>query len=337
MPKRKKPSSKKQSKILINLAWVLTFVAIVLSLFIAGYYVGYDDAKKDVLKKDKQKISIVKKIEEVIHQKSEPSVNSRLKEVLKKESKICEDTQKKTTEYEDASHEIEGRVLPNPFEREVIKVSTKPKLAIIIDDVSVRSHVNAIKSLNLPITMSFLPPSKFRPNSNSLAEKESFYMVHLPMEAKNYSAEEPYTLRVDDSQKEISQRIAQIKKLFPRVKYINNHTGSRFTSDEKAVNRLIYALEKEKIEFIDSRTIASTKVPTVMKNYGKKYVSRDVFLDHEHDKEYIKEQIKKAVQTAKVHGTAIAIGHPQANTILAINESKELFEDIELVLIERLY
>jgi len=157
------------------------------------------------------------------------------------------------------------------------------------------------------------------------------------MEANNFHHEEPYTLRVGDSQDEIISRIEDIKKLFPKVKYINNHTGSKFTSDEAAVNRLIIALNKENINFIDSRTIGSTKVPTVMKNYGKQYVARDVFLDDKMDKASIIVQIKKAIESAKIHGSAIAIGHPHANTILAISESKNLFSAVELVLIDKVY
>jgi len=258
------------------------------------------------------------------------SVTNRLKEVLKKE------VNKKHTTIT-ASHEYDTKTLPKAVKRTIVRTSAKPKLAIIIDDVSVASHVNAIKSLNIPLTMSFLPPSKFRPNSAKLAAKEKFYMVHLPMEAMSFTKEEPFTLRVSDSQYMIQQRINKIKKLFPKVRYINNHTGSKFTSDELAVNKLIYALDKNKINFIDSRTIASTKVPKVMKNYGKKYVARDIFLDHHMEKSYVKKQIKKAIEVAKKHGTAIAIGHPHVNTILALSESKKLFKDVDLVLIKQLY
>jgi len=161
-------------------------------------------------------------------------------------------------------------------------------------------------------------------------------MVHLPMEAQNFNKEEPFTLHVNDSQKIINQRITELKKLFPRVKYINNHTGSKFTSDEIAMNRLISVLNMKRINFVDSRTTAQTKAPKVMKNFGLKYVARDVFLDHKHDKEYILSQIKKAIGIAKTHGTAIAIGHPHKNTLLAIAESKVLFKEVELVYINRL-
>jgi len=359
MPRRKKSSSKKQSKTLVYTAWILTFIAVALSSIVAGYYFGYDDAKKEVIKKEQtreeKRLSVLKKLEDSSAKKEESDVNSRLKEVLKKESKsvtqdkeIKDENQTKiekkkveekeaVKEYEDASHEVEGAVLPAPPKREIVKTTTKPKLAIIIDDVSVKSHISAVENLKLPITMSFLPPSELRPNSHTLASKEKFYMVHLPMEAKNFKREEPFTLKVDDSREKISQRIIEIKKLFPRVKYINNHAGSKFTSDEESVKRLIDVLNEQNISFIDSRTIGESKVPSVMKGYKKQYVGRDVFLDHQVDKNYIKSQIKKAIEVAKMHGSAIAIGHPHINTILAIDESKHLFRDVELVLVDKLY
>lgn len=370
MSRRKKIGSKEQSKTLVYTVWILTFIAVILSSLVIGYYFGYDEAKGEMQKKeqskDEKRLSVLKKLEEEANaKKSEQDVKSRLKEVLKKENKSLEKVEANQTnqikteenqtkiseqidkqeekeesikEYENASHEVEGAVLPMPQKRQIVKSSAiKPKLAIIIDDISVKSHVSAVNSLNLPITMSFLPPSDLRPNSHMLAQKEKFYMVHLPMEAKNFKREEPFTLKVDDSQEKISQRIAEIKKLFPNVKYINNHAGSKFTSNEGAVRRLIQSLDEYHINFIDSRTIGESKVPSVMKGRNKLYVGRDIFLDHEVEKSYIKSQIKKAVEVAKLHGSAIAIGHPHANTIMAISESKALFKDIDLVLVDKLY
>ena len=335
MAKRRK--KKTSNNFLTYLAWFLAIIAIILSSLVAGYYFGYEDAKEEIASKTKKeknkRLSVLKKLEKISAKKTKVTVNDRLKKVLKQESKP----------FAGASHEYGDISLPQApkpplrIKREVKRISTKPKLAIIIDDVSVRSHVNAIKSLGIPLTMSFLPPSSFRPNSAKLASKEKIYMVHLPLEAQSFSAEEPHTLRVSDSYAKISQRILKIKQLFPRVTYINNHTGSKFTSNELAMNRLLYALKSQKIYFIDSRTTAQTKAPKVMKNLGLNYVARDVFLDHAMDKASIKIQIKRAIQIAKLHGTAIAIGHPHANTLLALHESKSLFKDVELVFINRLY
>jgi polysaccharide deacetylase 2 family uncharacterized protein YibQ len=185
--------------------------------------------------------------------------------------------------------------------------------------------------------MSFLPPCKKRPHSAELASKESFYMVHLPMEAENFSAEEPRTLRINDTQQTILARIVEIKKLFPKVKYINNHTGSKFTSNEIAMNTLIFPLNQNNKSFIDSRTTAKTQAPKVLRNFGLKYVARDIFLDHKTDKNYIKQQIKKAIRIAKAEGVAIAIGHPHKNTLSALRESKKLFKDVNLVYINKAY
>jgi len=330
MAKRKKSKSKKSSNILKHTVWILAFIAVILSSFIAGYYIGKNKAEQELTKKyelkDQKRLAMLKKVKE----EQKENVSSRLKQEI-----IIEN--KRNLKNIGASHEYEGSTLPQLPKREDVINVTKPKLAIIIDDVSIKSQVKAIKDLNLPITMSFLPPSKFSPNSSKLAAKENFYMVHLPMEAKNFSKEEPFTLRASDSQEKITQRIANIKQLFPKVKYINNHAGSKFTSSETAVKRLVYALKEQNINFIDSRTIASTKVPIVMKKLGNKYMARDVFLDHEMDKGYIKEQIKKAIKIAKKHGTAIAIGHPHINTLLAISESKKLFKEVDLVMVNRLY
>ncbi len=322
MAKRRK-KVKSSSKYLSYIIWILSFIVVISASLAVGYHFGYNDTKTHTSLEQKNK----EKAAAIIENKS---VNDRLKEVLKQTS------QKNIS----ANHEYDESSLAKPpmrIKKDFTQSSTKPKLAIILDDVSVRSQVAAIKKLNLPLTMSFLPPSKNRPNSAKLASKEDFYMVHLPMEANNFTKEEPFTLRITDSKSEIRDMVKKIKKLFPRVSYINNHTGSKFTSNEKAVNRLITVLNKNHINFIDSRTTAQTKVPKVMKSFGLKYISRDVFLDHQSDKKYIKNQIKKAIEVSKEYGSAIAIGHPHKNTLLAIDESKALFADVELVFINKLY
>lgn len=353
MKKRKKSTKKNKSNILKIIAWILAVIVLVMSSVAIGYFMGSQNAKKDIQKKEKineeRRLGILKKIESntTVNKKS---VNTRLQEVLKEERKNKKEIHKKeiskkeilkVKSYAGASHEYASEPLARPPLRikrpeKILKVD-KPMLAIIMDDVSVPSQVNAIKSLGLDITMSFLPPSKARPHSAKLAAKESFYMVHLPMEAQSYSAEEPNTLRISNSQNEISSRIKSIKKSFPKVRYINNHTGSKYTADESAMNKLIIAMNANNINFIDSRTTSKTKVPVVMKNFGFKYIARDVFLDHHTDKPYIKKQIKNAIEIAKKEGVAIAIGHPHSNTILALHESKHLFKDVKIVLINKVY
>ena len=319
---------------------------IVLSLGLVGIYSykkGYADGEVSALEQQKKSNLKQKKLIAKISSIAAPKNDlvERLQRVLSKEqTKTQIDTKREfTKETRTFDTNILGRPPKGP-ERVVRKKAIysnfkKAKLAIIMDDVSFEHDVKSIKALGIPITMSFLPPSPAHPNSARLASREPLYMVHLPLEAMTFSAEEPITLHVSDSNEVISRRVKEVKSLFPRAYYVNNHTGSRFTSDKRAVKALIVALNKEGIGFLDSRTTAQTKVPEVMASLGKPYIARDLFLDHEANVSYIEGQILKAIKKAKKHGSAIAIGHPRKETLQALKNSKKALRSVQLVLVNK--
>ncbi len=324
---------------LLVVSLIILFVGII---SITAYKKGYSDALASIESKNKYEKERQKRLLEKITNIAAPKNDlvGRLQDVLSKEKSKASVYSKSEV---DTKHEFDTNTLgypPKGPKREVKKPAVyssfqKPKLAIIIDDVSFSHDVQSIKALNMPLTMSFLPPSPAHPDSAKLASREKFYMVHLPMEAMHFTAEEPITLRVSDTKEMINKRVQQVKELFPRAYYVNNHTGSRFTADERAVKDLILALKREGMGFLDSRTTAETKVPEVMKSLGRPYVARDVFLDHESDVGYIQEQIKKAIEKAKEHGSAIAIGHPRKETLQALKNSKRALDSVELVYINK--
>lgn len=211
------------------------------------------------------------------------------------------------------------------------------RLAIIIDDMANISQVKALQALNLKVNPSFFPSDKNHIDTPKLALKFDFYMVHLPLAAINYAKPELDTLNPNDTQERIFKKIKQIKKDFKDLKFINNHTGSLFTSNEEAMKKLYKAFEKEGLIFVDSKTIASSKAPKVAKALGQIYIQRDVFLDNQDDVAYIKKQLMDAVKLAKKKGFAIAIGHPRKNTFKALEQSKDLLESVELVYLSEIY
>ncbi|ECO5368855.1 divergent polysaccharide deacetylase family protein [Campylobacter coli] len=211
------------------------------------------------------------------------------------------------------------------------------RLAIIIDDMANISQARALQALKLKLIPSFFPPDKNHIDTPKLALKFDFYMVHLPLAAMNYTKPELDTLNPSDSEKRIFKKIQQVKKDFKDLKFINNHTGSLFTSDEKAMKKLYKAFEKEELIFVDSKTIASSKAPKVAKALGQIYIQRDVFLDNRDDVAYIKNQLIEAVRLAKQKGFAIAIGHPRKNTFKALEQSKDLLKSVELVYLSEIY
>ena len=213
-----------------------------------------------------------------------------------------------------------------------------PKLAIIMDDISTNAHVSELKKLSIKVTPSIFPPEKEHPKTAELAKEFSVYMVHLPLQALNYTNEKANTLRTGDSKEKISQRIKDIKKDFKGVKYINNHTGSGFTSDFKSTLALLAELKNSEIYFIDSLTTNKSTVLDASKKLGLKYAYRDVFLDNEQNVSKILKMINNAVAVAKKDGVAIAICHPYKSTFEALKiAQKDAFKGVEVVYVDKIY
>lgn len=215
--------------------------------------------------------------------------------------------------------------------------STKAKLCIIIDDMASREQVSELKATGLKLTPSFFPADKNHPKTPILAREFEFFMVHLPLAAVHYSYEERETLDPNDSQELINAKIAQIVKDFQGVKFINNHTGSLFTDDTKAMRKLFHALKRHDLIFVDSVTISSSKGTLMSREFGQIPIKRDIFLDNENDVDIIKVKIQEAVQIARKKGFAIAIAHPKKNTFKALKQSKELLKSVELVYLSEVY
>ena len=219
-----------------------------------------------------------------------------------------------------------------------VKVGYKPRLVIIIDDVAYKHQADAIKAVNLKLTPSFFPATSAHPETPVLARRFSFYMIHLPMQALGgFKGAEIGTLTVNDDYEKIAKKLQSIKRDFPNLKYINNHTGSRFTSDAAAMDRMMRAMRDENLIFVDSKTTSPTKVYGAAKKYSMPYIARDVFLDHDGSKAAVRKQLKYAVELAKKRSYAIAIGHPHKNTLEVLQESAKLLQEVEVVYLKDLF
>jgi len=244
----------------------------------------------------------------------------------------------------DEHHNDKSSMLKEPIIDEInintnidVNIKNKPKLAIIIDDMTMQRQINSALDLGYIVNMAFLPPTDGHPNSAKITQSlENVYMVHLPLQASSFKFEEEHTLHITDSIQVIEERIKYIREVYPNTVYMNNHTGSKFTSNEAAMDRLFQVLKKYNYIFLDSKTTADSVVKKVAKKHGIKMFTRDIFLDNKKDKIYIQNQLKKAIKRAKRNGSAIAIGHPHSITFETLKESKPLLEGLEMVYINQL-
>ncbi|WP_298097103.1 divergent polysaccharide deacetylase family protein [uncultured Campylobacter sp.] len=220
--------------------------------------------------------------------------------------------------------------------RKALPAGSRAKLAIIIDDVGTGEQAQKIAALPVRVTPSIFPPEYQRKDTRSLARGFEHYAIHLPMEAssaKNNSA----TLRASDNYEKLNGVIAKLRADFPNAKFINNHTGSKFTADERAMQNLLRAMNEHGFLFIDSRTSPATKAKAAMNGLGMRYVHRDVFLDNQNSVAAVRKKLREAVALAKKQGYAIAIGHPKSSTLRALANSADILGEVDLVYLDEIY
>ena len=276
-------------------------------------------------------------------------------EVLEKANEIKDNKQKEETkQIIEAPKEIEDEIIEEKIQIEkkltlekktiITKkdsykydLKSKPKLVIIIDDVVSKAQKEKILNVGYPINMAFLPPSNGHKESATIAQNLPFYMIHFPMQAsKNFKNSENETLNVNDSYEKIEARVKQLRILYPKAIYTNNHTGSVFTENYEAMDKLFRALKKYNFIFVDSKTPPNSVSKELSLKYKMPYIVRDTFLDNDRNFTAVQNQLKDAIRVAKKQGFAIAIGHPYEVTFKVLKESKHLLNDFEPIFLNKL-
>lgn len=209
---------------------------------------------------------------------------------------------------------------PHPH---VTQGAANPRVAIILDDLGYdRAQADALMALPFPLTISVLPHLPF---STEIAEEAyrrgDQVLLHLPMESESGSAKsEAIELRVGMNPKQVEGTLASMLESVPHAAGINNHQGSRATSDAALMAALMPALRQRGLFFIDSRTTVSTVAYDTAAKYGVRAAFRKVFLDDAQSREQILEELDFAASVAARDGWAIAIGHPYPVTIATLAE-----------------
>ena len=309
------------------------------------------DSKNNILEKN---LETEENKKEIFEQELKKDI---LKEVLEKQKEIEKSKIEEKVEIKQAkepSKEIEDEIIEEKtkIEKPAIKekkelitkkdsykydLKTKPKLVIIIDDVVSKSQKDKILNIGYPITMAFLPPNGVQKESAIIAQNLPFHMIHFPMQAsKNFKNIEVNTLNISDSYETIEARVKQLRVLYPNATYTNNHTGSVFTENYEAMDKLFRALKKYNFIFVDSRTTPNSVAKELSIKYQMPYIVRDTFLDNDRSFTAIQNQLKDAIRVAKKQGFAIAIGHPYEVTFKVLKESKHLLNDVEPIFLNKL-
>ena len=192
-------------------------------------------------------------------------------------------------------------------------------IVLIIDDFGYRNDLisDGFLKLNIPITCAIIPghsQSKIFAEKAINAGKE--VIIHMPMESSVVtSGEEEYKIKTGMTSEEVEWRINEVLKEIPSAVGMNNHQGSKATTDGKIMSVVASVLKERDKYFLDSRTAANTVGEKSMRSIGVPTASRHVFLDNNPSIDQISAQLDELVAFAKKRGIGIGIGHARPNTL----------------------
>ncbi|WP_176512589.1 divergent polysaccharide deacetylase family protein [Pseudomonas ceruminis] len=207
----------------------------------------------------------------------------------------------------------------------------KAYMSIIIDDLG-QSTERDSRTLALPgpVTMAIMPDTPHASDFARQAHKAGKTVIlHMPMDP----ATGPYAWHPGLAIPELAERLNAAPAKVPYAAGINNHMGSRMTSQRDAMTWLMGELQRRHLFFVDSRTSAATVAAAQAQEVGLAHVSRDVFLDDERTVEAIAGQLQQGVELARRQGSAVLIGHPYPQTLQVLERELPRLQAQGIVLI----
>jgi polysaccharide deacetylase 2 family uncharacterized protein YibQ len=197
-----------------------------------------------------------------------------------------------------------------------------PLMTIIMDDLG-RSALTAEMLVSFPeqVTFAVLPGEPHAVQVAEIAHTAGHeVLLHVPMEPQGYPAVNPGddALFVAYSDAEIRSRFDLLLARVPYVTGTNNHMGSRFTEDARALSPVMESLREKGFFFVDSRTTGQSRVPEVAHRFGVPTLNRDIFLDNVAEVDAIVREIRRLEERARSQGAAIGICHPYPETLEAL-------------------
>ncbi len=218
----------------------------------------------------------------------------------------------------------------------------KKKLVFVIDDCGL-SLENLKLFLKIPgkVTFAIMPQRRFSFESDEILYNSGQEIIlHQPMEAKSSSADPGVGAIYEFSDYNyIYKTLTENLKSVPHAIGINNHMGSKATSNLETMKIVCSYLKERDMFFLDSKTASSSVVPEAAKSVGLNYLVRNaVFLDNEKSREYILSTLESGLKTAERDGYAIMIGHlvTQELARILIEFYPELEKSYELCSLEAL-
>lgn len=200
--------------------------------------------------------------------------------------------------------------------------SVTGRLAVVIDDAGLDLESQRIyEEIGVPLTLAVMPNKMY--TSEAAAEWSRYGMpviLHQPMEPVSGSGMEEKTILTSMSDEAIRYMLKESLEQIPQAVGINNHQGSRATTDARVMRVVMNELSHRGLFFFDSRTNTTTAADSAAASYGVPYARNDLFVDNSADEGEIRAMIQEGANRAKARGSYIIIGHCRPHTAAAFRD-----------------
>jgi polysaccharide deacetylase 2 family uncharacterized protein YibQ len=203
-------------------------------------------------------------------------------------------------------------------------VTPKGQIVLIIDDVGFdHQPLDAAMHIDPNLNFSVLPNAQHAHEFAEELHRAGFEVLcHLPMEPVDYPHQSPgknaVMTAMTDAQ--IAETTREDIAAVPHAAGVNNHMGSRATSDPRVMRAVLTSMPKGMF-FIDSMTSSRSVAERVAREMRVPTAARQVFLDDVQEEGAVRRQLAQLTADAEHRGVAIGIGHMYPVTVRVLGEA----------------
>jgi polysaccharide deacetylase 2 family uncharacterized protein YibQ len=184
------------------------------------------------------------------------------------------------------------------------------KIAVVVRDLGLSQAATEAAITKLPpaVTLSFSPYASNAKKWVEMAKANGHeVLVEMPMESKQYPAEDPGPLGLMTSldAKKNGERIDTILKSVPGVIGIDDSMGSKFRESESAMSTLVGKLKEKSLIYVQTEPGVRIGEP------GVPNTAADVIIDERPFRAAIDARLDYVERLAKFQGSAVTVMSPK--------------------------
>ena len=197
-----------------------------------------------------------------------------------------------------------------------------PRIMLVIDDLghNWNDTTQGFLHLPVPVTLAVLPELSKSGRVFEEAQKRDIpTLLHLPMEPEGGQDPGKHAIRTGMSADDVDEIVGKHLQRYKTFIGVNNHMGSRATTDRPTMRALMMALQKRDLVFVDSQTAPHSLGRAAGREAGVWCMANDLFLDDQAEPaDVVSANLQRLAQMARKRGLAIGIAHPHPDTLRAL-------------------